>query len=97
MKLTVNYHSETGNTQKVAQVIAGAAQQLAGVEALAMSIDNLDESYITDSSAIIFGCPTYCGTISWKIKKFFNTTSIKLNANLAGYLLARTILVAVLM
>jgi NAD(P)H dehydrogenase (quinone) len=84
MKLAVIYHSETGNTQKVAKVIASAAQEIASTETQVMSIDNIDESFIDESAAVIFGCPTYCGTFSWQIKKFFDTTNIKLNGKLGA-------------
>lgn len=84
MKLAVIYHSETGNTHKLAAVIASAAQEVADTETKVMSIDNIDESFIHEASAVIFGCPTYCGTYSWQIKKFFDTTNIKLNGKLGG-------------
>lgn len=85
MKLTIVYHSESGNTKKVAEFMADAVTQLEGMEAKAMSIDNIDTTFVNESSAVIFGCPTYCGTYSWQMKKFLDTSGmINLKGKLGG-------------
>jgi len=85
MKLTIVYHSESGNTKKVAELMADAASKVEGLEAKAMSVDNFDADFINESSAVIFGSPTYCGTYSWQMKKFLDTTrTINLKGKLGG-------------
>lgn len=83
MKISVIYHSESGNTKQVAESMAAAVQEIK-IESKAMSIENIDEDFVNQSSAIIFGCPTYCGSFSWQMKKFLDTTSVKLNGKLGG-------------
>jgi NAD(P)H dehydrogenase (quinone) len=72
MKIAIVYHSATGNTQKIAQVIAEGA----GIS------PEIDVAFLAESKAVIFGCPTYYGTFSWQMKKWFDTTKV----NLAGKL-----------
>jgi NAD(P)H dehydrogenase (quinone) len=85
MKLSIVYHSESGNTKRVAEIIANTIQGIDGMEVKAMSIDTVDENFINESAAVIFGCPTYCGTCSWQMKKFLDTSAkIKLSEKLGG-------------
>ena len=84
MKVSILYHSETGNTRKMADLVLEGALRVEGIEARAMSLNEIDEDYIADSSAVIFGSPTYCGMLSWQIKKFLDTTNIDLAGKLCG-------------
>jgi NAD(P)H dehydrogenase (quinone) len=83
MKIAIIYHSESGNTAKVAAIIAEGAQLSAAIEVKTMSIDKIDAEYVAASQAVIFGCPTYYGTFSWQMKKWFDT---KGKLSLAGKL-----------
>lgn len=70
MKMTVLYHSKTGNTKQMAEVIVEGIQTVEGVEAKAFPIEAIDEAWAKESKCIILGSPTYmasvCGTIkSW--------------------------------
>lgn len=84
MKLSIIYHSQSGNTKKVAESMASAAQELEGVEAKVMSIDAVDNEFFNESKAAIFGSPTYAGTLSWQMKKFLDTTPLKFSGKLGG-------------
>lgn len=42
MKATVLYHSKSGNTQKMAEIIIQGMMSMEGVEAKAFSIDDID-------------------------------------------------------
>ena len=57
MKIAVIYHSETGNTEKVAALIASGAVGVGGVEAKCMSIDSIDEAFVSEARAVVTGCP----------------------------------------
>ena len=46
MKMTVLYHSVTGNTKTMAQVIAEGMMTVAGVEAKAFPIENWDGAWV---------------------------------------------------
>ena len=80
MKISIIYHSVTKNTENTAQIIRNGILE-EGLEAKCMDVDNIDNGYLLESSAIIFGTPTYMGTFSWKIKKWFDEESIKSELN----------------
>lgn len=84
MKVSIIFHSESGNTKNVAEAMVNAAQKVEGIEAKAMSIDYVDKDFVIESTTIIFGCPTYCGTLSWQMKKFLDMTALDYKGKLGG-------------
>ena len=61
MKIAVLYHSQTGNTKQMAQLVREGCLRVPGVEARCMSIAKVDEAYVFESKAVILGSPTYEG------------------------------------
>ena len=53
MKMTVLYHSVTGNTKTMAQVIAEGMMTVAGVEAKAFPIENWDAAWGKQSKGVV--------------------------------------------
>ena len=84
MKISIIYHSETGNTKKMADLVKEGCLSVEEVEARCMSIDDVDEEYIEESGAVILGSPTYEGTCSWQMKKFLDTEHTGFAGKLAG-------------
>lgn len=84
MQVAVIYHSESGNTQKVAQVIAEGARISDDVEVRTMSIDHVDKVFVDEAKVVFLGSPTYCGTISWQMKKWLDTGGVKLAGKLGS-------------
>lgn len=80
-KVSIIYHSETGNTKRMAELIAEGVRK-AGCEGMIMSVDDPDTEHIEQSRAVLLGSPTYYGTTSWQMKKLMDTLSF----NLAGKL-----------
>lgn len=78
MKIAVIYHSESGNTQKIAENVAEGARIRDDIEVVTMSISEVDEEFIADAKAVVLGCPTYGGSYSWQMKKWLDTGKIKL-------------------
>ena len=74
-KVAVVFHSGYGHTQRMAQAVA----QGAGAELLAIDAEgNLPEAAwatLAEADAIVFGSPTYMGTVSWQFKKFADASS----------------------
>ncbi|RZU02598.1 flavodoxin family protein [Rivibacter subsaxonicus] len=74
-KIVVVYHSGYGHTQKVAEAVAESAR------ASLLKIDaegNLPEAgweQLAAADMIVFGSPTYMGTVSWQFKKFADASS----------------------
>jgi len=84
IKVAIVYHSETGNTRKMAELIKTGCDNVEGVESEVISIDDLDTTYIAGAEAVIFGCPTYEGTASWQMKRVLDTISVDLEGKLGG-------------
>jgi NAD(P)H dehydrogenase (quinone) len=74
-KVAVAFHSGYGHTQRMAQSVAAGAQG----ELIAVDADgNLPEGAwetLAAADAIIFGSPTYMGSVSWQFKKFADASS----------------------
>lgn len=64
MKLSVIYHSASGNTARMAQVIVEGMKSVPGVEARAFSIDAVDGDFARESRGVVVGCPTYVADTS---------------------------------
>lgn len=76
MKVAILYHSETGNTALAGKLIGEGVLSVPDTEVRYISLNDLsheDEAYIEESSAVIFGTPTYVANMSWKMKEFFDT------------------------
>ena len=78
--VAIIYHSGYGHTKKQAEAVhAGAAS--AGAEAELIAIDaegNITEANwasLAAADAIVFGSPTYMGSVSWQFKKFADASS----------------------
>lgn len=73
--VVVIYHSGYGHTQRMAQVVAEGA----GAQLIAIDPDgNLPAGaweQLGAGDAIIFGSPTYMGSVSWQFKKFADASS----------------------
>ena len=84
IRIGVVYHSETGNTARMAELICEGCRAIDNVEVRMMSIDDVDEAYLEECHGVIFGCPTYEGTCSWQMKKFLDEVSADLAGKLGG-------------
>ena len=84
MKMAVVYHSETGNTARMAELVKEGAETVEGVEAKIMSLEEIDGEYLQDWQVVAVGCPTYEGTCSWQMKRFLDTTEVDMAGKLGG-------------
>ncbi|HEY1095829.1 MAG TPA: flavodoxin family protein [Alphaproteobacteria bacterium] len=77
--IAIVYHSGYGHTGKVAEAVAeGAKQQGATVTLIkADTIADADWDTLDKADAIIFGAPTYMGSLSGPFKIFMDATSRK--------------------
>ncbi|MEA4954197.1 MAG: NAD(P)H-dependent oxidoreductase [Pseudoflavonifractor sp.] len=84
MKLSVIYHSKTGNTKAMAQAIVAGMERVEGVQARAFPIEELDEEWVKESCGVLLGSPTYLASVSGEIKMWLDNCAGKLG--LAGKL-----------
>jgi len=79
-KVAIVYHSGYGHTKKQAEAVyAGALSATPTVELIAIDAEgNISEAAwesLNQADAIVFGSPTYMGSVSWQFKKFADTSS----------------------
>lgn len=80
-KVAIVYHSGYGHTKKQAEAVQAGAASAAGasVELIAISaegtITDAEWAALDAADAIIFGSPTYMGSVSWQFKKFADASS----------------------
>jgi NAD(P)H dehydrogenase (quinone) len=79
VKVYTIYHSNYGHTKLQAESVHAGVGSVEGVEAIlltsAEAATRLDE--LDTAAGIIFGCPTYMGSMSAEMKKFLETAAAK--------------------
>jgi len=77
MKIAVVYHSGYGHTAEQAKAVVKGIQAIAGAEPVLISTNDIDKHWqdLEQSAAIIFGAPTYMGSVSAEFKKFMDASS----------------------
>ena len=70
MKMTVLYHSVTGNTKQMAEVIAEGMRIVENVETKTFPIEEIDEEWVKESKCVILGTPIYYASVSGAVKSF---------------------------
>lgn len=75
MKIAIIYHSGYGHTKVVADRVAlGAKRVLPGVITLTSEEAYSRLTELTEAETLVFGSPTYFGTVSAEFKKFMEAT-----------------------
>lgn len=88
--IAIAYHSGFGHTKAVAESIAAGAGSVGGVTVSVVNVGELKgpdwttKSYadagwstLDGADCIVFGSPTYMGTVSADFKRFMDNTSVK--------------------
>ncbi len=83
-KVAVVYHTKEGHTKVVAECVARGVASVDGVEVALVAISDLPAHgdhtkdgawcHLHDATAIIFGCPTFMGSVSADYKQFMDHT-----------------------
>lgn len=76
-RIAVVFHSGYGHTARLAQALRAGAAQVAGVEAQLLTTDEAVQrwSELEAADAIVFGAPTYMGSVSAGFKQFMEASS----------------------
>ncbi|GLI36925.1 flavodoxin domain-containing protein [Geobacter hydrogenophilus] len=81
-KVLVTYYSRSGNTEKMARMIAdGLATKDVAVDL--KKVEEVDIDTLTSYDGFIIGSPNYFGTMAWPVKKFVDE-SVKYFKKLDG-------------
>ena len=71
MKVLVTYYSQTGTTQRMAEIIVDALKQ-ESMEVVLSEISQLTPEDLLKYDGILIGSPTYYGSISYQVKKLLD-------------------------
>ncbi len=77
-KIAVVFHSGYGHTARQAQAVFEGAASVAGVDAKLYPVEGLsdaDWAELAAADALIFGAPTYMGSVAAKFKEFMDASS----------------------
>jgi NAD(P)H dehydrogenase (quinone) len=77
-RLCVVYHSAYGHTARVAQAIVDGANEVANVDASLVSVEHMDHykwELLDQADLLVFGSPTYMGSVTGPFKLFMDATS----------------------
>lgn len=74
-QVCIVYHSPYGHTERVARAIAEGARQVANTQVHVMSVEQVDWHALDHANVIIFGSPTYMGSVTSGFKLFMDATS----------------------
>lgn len=75
VKIAIVFHSGYGHTQRMAQAVAEGAQgELVPIDAEG-NLTEAQWTQLAQADAIVFGSPTYMGSVSWQFKKFADASS----------------------
>jgi len=76
-KIAVVYHSGYGHTAAVAQAVARGAASVADAETQLISVADIDKHWddLNGADSIIFGAPTYMGSVSAPFKAFMDASA----------------------
>ena len=81
VSIVIVYHSGYGHTQKQAEAVHTGIIQIADVSATLLPINSVGEiseddwNSLSGSDTIVFGSPTYMGSVSWQFKKFADASN----------------------
>lgn len=75
--VVIVYHSGYGHTKKQAEAVHTGASEVDGIQAKLISVEDVAENWhaLNAADAIIFGAPTYMGSLSAKFKQFMEDSS----------------------
>lgn len=85
-KVLVTYYSKSGNTKKMAILIAEYVQSQ-GIETDLVPVEEVAIDSLPSYDGYIIGSPNYFGTMAWPVKKFIDD-SIKYYRKLDGKVVA---------
>lgn len=76
-KIAIIYHSGFGHTQKQAEAVRDGVNKEKNVSVILIGVADIDENWqlLADADAIIFGSPTYMGSVSAPFKEFMDKSS----------------------
>ncbi len=83
-RILVLYHSVSGNTKLMAQLVAEGAGGVPETEVRLRSVGEAGADDLVWCDGVAVGSPTYMGTIAWQMKRFWDETAQPLWPKIEG-------------
>ena len=77
VKVLVAYHSQSGNTERMAEAVVEGAKSLPGTTVLLKRVGQVTADDLFSSDAIVVGSPVYWSNMSGEVKTFFDNWQFK--------------------
>lgn len=71
-RVAVVYYSRTGNTQRMAELVAEGCREVEGVEVELVSLPGADLGAVADADGFAIGSPDYFSYVAGHVKTFFD-------------------------
>jgi NAD(P)H dehydrogenase (quinone) len=71
-RILVLYHTETGNTRLMAELVAEGARSAPDMEVRLLSVSDATADDLAWCDGMAVGSPTCLGSMSWQLKRFFD-------------------------
>ena len=69
VRILVAYHSESGNTEKMAAAIARGAQSVEGAAAVVKRVNEVRKEDLAACDAVALGSPVHMGDAAWQVRQ----------------------------
>lgn len=76
-KILIFYHSNTGNTKKMASLISEGSASVPGMEVRTLNCEEAKSNDLIWCDGIALGSPTNLGSIAWRMKKWWDTVAVE--------------------
>jgi NAD(P)H dehydrogenase (quinone) len=83
-RILVLYHSATGHTQLMADLVAEGARSITQTDVRLKNVEQATAEDLLWCDGIAAGCPTQMGTISWQMKKWWDQVAQPLWPKIEG-------------
>jgi NAD(P)H dehydrogenase (quinone) len=80
MKMVILFYSGQGNTERMANLIAGAVMERA-IDVTVSRVEEFDLSLLPLHDAIVLGSPTYFSNVAWPVKKLIDESIVFYRSN----------------
>jgi NAD(P)H dehydrogenase (quinone) len=77
VKVLVAYHSQSGNTERMAEAVVEGARSLPGTMVVLKRVGQVTADDLFSSDAIVIGSPVYWSNMSGEVKTFFDNWQFK--------------------
>lgn len=71
-RVLVLYHTRSGNTKLMAELVAAGADKVARTQVRLLSVDEATADDLVWADGVAAGCPTHMGSISWEMKRWWD-------------------------